>query len=58
VEGLPGDVRELVTALGACDGNVVKAAKELGISRGRAYRLIAAAGIDVASFRKRGLFKS
>ncbi len=34
-------------------GNVLKAARQLGISRGRAYRLISAASLDLDALRRR-----
>jgi DNA-binding NtrC family response regulator len=54
----PQELRKLLSALSARDGNVVRVAEELGISRARAYRWIAAAGIDVQRFRKRAPFRS
>lgn len=54
----PQDLRRLLSALSAREGNVVKVADELGISRARAYRWIAAAGIDVQRYRKRAPFRS
>ena len=54
----PQELRKLLSALSARDGNVVRVAEELGISRARAYRWIAAAGIDVQRFRKRARFRS
>jgi transcriptional regulator of acetoin/glycerol metabolism len=45
----------LVSALNDHDGNVVRAAKQLGISRSRAYRQMLALGIDVQRYRKRSL---
>jgi transcriptional regulator with PAS, ATPase and Fis domain len=54
----PQDLRKLLSALSAREGNVVKVAEELGISRARAYRWIAAAGIDVQRFRKRAPLRS
>jgi DNA-binding NtrC family response regulator len=42
---------ELMSALSESEGNVVRAAKKLGISRARIYRRILARGIDVGRFR-------
>jgi sigma-54 dependent transcriptional regulator, acetoin dehydrogenase operon transcriptional activator AcoR len=58
VRALPDDdvVQEpdaLTAALDANGGNIVRAAKQMGISRARAYRLLIARGIDVQRFRKR-----
>ncbi len=43
--------RELEEALLSQRGNVQRAAEQLGISRGRAYRIIAAGQVDVSRFR-------
>jgi transcriptional regulator of acetoin/glycerol metabolism len=43
----------LTAALDAHGGNIVRAAKQMGISRARAYRLLIARGIDVQRFRNR-----
>lgn len=45
--------RDVVAALAHNSGNVLRAARQLGISRARAYRLIVALGIDVSRYRKR-----
>jgi DNA-binding NtrC family response regulator len=47
----PGDQRQaLIEAMRACDGNLSKAAERLGLSRGRAYRLLQDA--DLRSLRQ------
>ena len=45
----------LMAALDANGGNIVRAAKQMGISRARAYRLLIARGIDVQRYRRRAL---
>lgn len=45
------DARELEAALISQRGNVQRAAEQLGISRGRAYRIIAAGQVDISRFR-------
>jgi transcriptional regulator of acetoin/glycerol metabolism len=44
-----------MAALDAHAGNIVRAAKQMGISRARAYRLLLARGIDVQRYRRRAL---
>jgi DNA-binding NtrC family response regulator len=46
------DLAELVSALGRCQGNVLRASAQVGLSRQRAYRLIRAAeGLELSQFR-------
>ena len=48
----PQDNREaLVEALRACEGNLSRAAEKIGISRGRAYRLLQAVDLDLRALR-------
>lgn len=51
---LPEDLRpRVVTALERHEGNVRRAASELGLSRARIYRLIETWGLDLATLRRR-----
>ena len=45
----------LMAALDTHGGNIVRAAKQMGISRARAYRLMVARGIDVQRYRRRAV---
>jgi DNA-binding NtrC family response regulator len=45
----------LLAALDRHRGNVAQAAKQLGISRARAYRLMVALGVDAQRYRRRSL---
>lgn len=45
----------LLAALDRHRGNVARAAKQLGISRARAYRLMVALGVDAQRYRRRSL---
>jgi transcriptional regulator with PAS, ATPase and Fis domain len=42
---------ELVAALRTCEGNLSRAADQIGISRGKAYRLLEAVDLDLRSLR-------
>jgi DNA-binding NtrC family response regulator len=44
----PVELEQLMNALRASDGNVTRAAAELGITRQRAYRLLEGQGVDLA----------
>jgi DNA-binding NtrC family response regulator len=52
---LEPDPSALLAALDRHRGNVARAAKQLGISRARAYRLMVALGVDAQRYRRRSL---
>jgi transcriptional regulator of acetoin/glycerol metabolism len=44
-------VAALIDALKACGGNLTRAAARVGVSRGRAYRVLADSNVDLDSLR-------
>jgi transcriptional regulator with GAF, ATPase, and Fis domain len=52
VEEESDELRALLSALRACDGNVAQAAAALGVSRQRAYRLMQGHDVDIEGVRR------
>jgi DNA-binding NtrC family response regulator len=52
---VPGSLKaRIVAALTSCEGNVTRAARELGMARSGFYEALKRFGLEAASFRKRG----